>query len=164
MYQRPAHRPSAWFLLSVRFKRKDAKTQSLYLSTMSFVYKIASGKNSVLARAMAFPRLFWPLLHPFPNRPATFSAPKIGHQDAVRPSRLFQNKDFSGFLLPVFVRKKPRFRAIRPSRPCDGAAIAVQRGAYGIATSAPLQTNKALTAEQWPSRCPVAKSPSSVSH
>ena len=63
----------------------------------------------------------------------------------VRASRLFQNAKNHEFLIAEKERKSGLFRAIRPLRGCNGAAVMLQRAPRCNAIAAPPESNKALT-------------------
>ena len=83
---------------------------------------------------------------PFRIKIPRVSVTKTGEGRAVRASRLFWSRHFGEFLLADFVLKSYCFRAIRPSRGRDGAALRVQRQPRRIAVRPSLQSRKALTA------------------
>ncbi len=143
MYQRPAHRPSACFLLSVRFKRKGAKTQSLYLSTMSFVFKhdVFCLQNR-LRKFFRFSSLHG-LFVAFSARFAAFSVPF--HNVFCTENRpLWCRKALPAFTEQRFLRFfTTRFCPKNAPLSCRKGLPTPQRGRYCIATAAPLQCRKA---------------------
>ena len=148
MYQRPAHRPSAWFLLSVRFKRKGAKTQSLYLSTMSFVFKhdVFCLQNR-LRKFFRFSSLHG-LFVAFSARFAAFSVPF--HNVFCTENRpLWCRKALPAFPEQRFLRLfATRFRPKKATFPSNKALPTLRRGRYCSATGRLRHCNKRPVADQ----------------